>query len=200
MLREEDGGPAATGGAAPLEIVQSRDLTLAEAKAITRFASRYHLRSFQRDPWHWPLRLFLALAFGLLAADSLFFNELLRCSGRDYSFWIIAVMLLFFTASLSYRSRYLRFIALGNKTTTRAGTRHSLDGMGYTIARDSQATTLSWHGIAAVENNPALAMVATSPVHCWPIVKAAFERQDVDAFWAELERRWKAAKGAAHAG
>ena len=199
MLREEDGGPAA-GGGAPLEIVQSRDLTLAEAKTLTKFAARYHMRHVQRDPWHWPLRLFLALAFGLMAADSLFFNELLRCSGRDYSLWIIAIMLLFFTASLSYRSRYLRFIALSNKSTSRAGTRHNLDGMGYTIARDGHATVLSWRGIAAVESTPALAMVATSPVHCWPIVKAAFEGQDVDAFWAELERRWKAARGAAHAG
>lgn len=193
MLHEEDSA-GAPNGVPPLEIRQTRDLTLAEGKAITKLATQYHLRGFRRDFWHWPLRVLLCLAFGAVIAGFFFLNEMLRCCGRDSTWWMIGVLLFYSAACIAYRRRYLRFIALGNRATSGAGTRHLLDDAGYTIARAAQTTSLSWRGIASVERGPALAMIATSPVHCWPVVKAAFADQDVDGFFAELERRWKQAR------
>ena len=180
--------------------MQSRDLTLAEAKTLTKEVTRRYVRGLRQDFW---FRLAMTLycgALGVVGGIALTLSYGARLFAPEVIWWTGIAVVAYFVGASAYRARYIRFIADANRSASPAGTRHAIDDRGYTIVHGGTVIFIPWSGIFDLEHLPALFLTATSRVQFWAITPAAFEGQDVDAFWAELERRWKAARGAAHAG
>lgn len=190
MLRGEG-----DGAVAPLEIVQTRDLTLGEATSVTKAVTRAYVRGLGRDPWYWVALLLYFGSFVVISGVAMSLSRAMRCCDPRLFWWVVAATALFFAGMVAYQGRCLRFIAIANQSAIPAGTRHTLDAAGYTIEHSGQITFIPWRRIIAVERGPHQTMVATSRVHFWPIVATSCANQDVEGFVAELERRWKRGYG-----
>lgn len=199
MLREEDGGPAA-GGGAPSEIVQSRDLTMAEGMALTRAVIRRYGRGLGWDFWYWVAIVGHFGGVFVLADLATKLSYWARCCDPSFVWWSNIAVASYIVGGFLYWVRYFRFIADANRSASPAGTRHVIDDRGYRIEQGDTVSIMPWAAILDVERLPTLLLTATSRVQFRAIIPAAFENQDAAGFSAELERRWKAAKGVAHAG
>ena len=194
---EEDGRAGAASGAATLAIVQSRDLTMAEAKALTRAVTLRYLRGPRRDFWYQLARFLSCGGLGVVMAIAI----VLSYSARYFApllIWLAGIAIAAcFVGAFAHRARHVRFIADANRTASPAGTRHAIDDRGYTVAHGGMIIFIPWSGILDLERLPDVFLTATSRVQFWAIIPAAFESQDVDAFWSELDRRWHAGCAAA---
>jgi hypothetical protein len=178
----------------PREIVQSRDITLAEAKVLTRVITRKYMRNLKRDIWFRLALIAHCFGMAMLAVGALQLSYLYRCCSPTIFQLVVAATVLYIGGMIVYHLRYLRGIGLLNKSASPAGSRHLIDAQGYSIARGGQRTFIPWHAIVEIDPRPGLFLTATSAVHFWPITKAAFADQDVDGFCVKLQRRWSAAR------
>ena len=172
-------------------LVQSRDMTLAEAKSLTRAVTRKYVRNLQRDIWYRIGLMAQCVGMVMLAVSALELGYLYRCCSPKVFWFVIGATALFVGGAVVYHVRHLRGVAQINKSTSPAGTRHLVDAQGYTIERNGQRIFTPWRRVEDVDRRPGLMLIGTSPIHFWPITLTAFAEQDVDGFCAELEQRWK---------
>lgn len=189
---QDEGGK--TAFAESREIVQSRDLTLAEAKALTKAVTQRYVRGLKRDFWYRAAMIAHCGAMGVIVASALMLSYWFRCCSPRPFWWVIVGVLFYFGGAIVYRVRFVHGVAQANRSASPMGTRHVIESRGYTIERDGQHTFIPWHRIIEIDNHPGLLLASTSAVHFWPITAAAFAGQDAHGFCAELERRWNAAR------
>lgn len=190
----------AGSGSASRAITQTRDMTLAEALVLTKAVNKAVMAGFKRDRWYLPIMLSFGVALGALAAIAISLSAAFRCCDPR-PFWVTVVALpAFVIGSFLYQHRLLASLAKANKLHWPAGTRHAIDETGYSAGHDGQQTLLPWRCIVGLERKAGLLLLRTSTVHFWAIAPEACEGQDAEGFCAEFERRWNAARGAAHAG
>lgn len=190
----------AGSGSASRAITQTRDMSQAEALVLTKAVNKAVMASFKRDPWYYPALLPRCIALGALLSVAIFLGQAYRCCDpRPY--WITVVALpVFLGGTLLFYRRYLSHVARANRAGIPSGSRHAIDESGYTLSRDGQVSFIPWHRMLGIQRKAGLLLLRTSPVHFWAIAPEACEGQDAEGFCAEFERRWNAARGAAHAG
>lgn len=177
------------------EIVQTRDMTLAEAKVLTRAMTQKYMRNLKRDIWYRAALIIHSAGMVVLLISALQLAYFYRCCSPSVFWFVTITTLLFIGGTAVYYMRYFRGIAKINRTASPAGSRHFIDAQGYTISLNEQRIFIPWHRIEEVDRKPDLFLTGTSEVHFWPITFAAFADQDVASFCTELEQRWNAARG-----
>lgn len=177
------------------EIVQSRDMTLAEAKTLTRAVTQKYMRNLRRDIWYHAALFIHSIGMVTLLISALQLAYLYRCCSPAVFWFVTVTALLFIGGTAVYYMRHFRGIANINRTASPAGSRHFIDAQGYTISLNEQRVFIPWHRIEEIDRKPDLFLTGTSAVHFWPIPFDAFANQDVAGFCAELEQRWNAARG-----
>lgn len=181
----------AASAAETLTITQTRDMSQAEAMMLTKTVNRAALAGFKRDPWYYPIMLPHCVALGVLVALAVVLGEAYRCCDPKLFWFAIIAVPVYFISALLFRHRFLGTLATANKALWLQGTRHAIDGAGYSVGRDGQRSSLPWQSIVGIERKAGLLLLRNSPVHVWAIAPEACEGQDSEAFCAELERRWQ---------
>jgi hypothetical protein len=143
------------------------------------------------DPIYWVLMIAMISCIVLVTYAFSHFAYLARCAGIRFPVW---AELAFFAAiglMFAMRIRAARAVAQLNQQKYRAGSRYMITDAGLSIDMQGMLTQLPWRCMPSVSNSPSHLYIYLNAAQVIAIIKAAFEGQDVDAFSAELMRRWQ---------
>jgi len=173
-----------------LEIVQTRDLTLGEAKRMSHFADYALFRAARRDPLYRIFRL--AGCGGLVVGCATLVGFLISEASAAFPTWSLLALLIGAAAYRATSSRTRRTIAQANHELHRAGTRYRLTDDGLDIDSNDISAHFAWRSMQALADYKPNLLVYIGLVQVAVLPKAACENQDVEGFCAELSRRWQA--------
>jgi hypothetical protein len=191
-----DADLAASGSGAVAELVQSRNANAAEALAIFRtqiaaFRRRLKARRGYR----------LSSIAACLALPAFF--ALLIVTTRLH--WIpylspflvgAVAFLLVVGVCRAWRRYYYRICAEIYRECHKADRRFRIEKDGIVTGSSGIVSSIPWKAITDIVVDKDSVMIYLSPIQAISLPKAAFENQDVEAFCAELQRRWKHARAA----
>lgn len=189
MTSGERQGPA-------LEIVQTRDLTRGEAKRMSHFASHALFRAARGDPLYWIFKL-VGLG-GVVVGCAMLTAFLMSDASAVIPTWSLLSLLIGYAAYHAMTSRARRTIIRANHELHRAGTRYRLTNGGLEIDWENISAHFAWRSMQALADYKPSFLICIGLVQVAVLPKAACENQNVEAFCAELTRRWQAQRR--HAG
>jgi hypothetical protein len=191
MTSGERQGPA-------LEIVQTRDITTADRRGLTRLWEKLTERKGSSRLYTAAFTLWYAFA-AFLTVSILMTARALNDIEPDLALQLVVAALGFaiflvgayWLGKREAWSRYWRSLQAGDRYALVAGSLHWSTTVGvYSCPLDKVETVI----------NDERRLVALLPYdRALFVVKAAFEKQDVESFAAELIRRWQAHRASAGA-
>jgi len=196
MLRDED----ESASAPPTVIVQSRDLSSAEAVQIYKAVVRNAAPAWRRDPIYWALALTRLVALIFAVAFFLRFTQEVNEYGFQYPGWGLVAVVCSAVLPIAAGLRMRHVIAMRARLNHAAGSRYVLTDEGLHVDMAGASFDFRWSCLRGISRSKSLAIIHVLSSQIIAVPKAACENQNVESFFAELERRWQAAKGAAHAG
>lgn len=192
---------AASGGAVVAELVQSRNASAAEALAIFRtqiaaFRRRLKARRGYR----------LSSIAACLALPAFFTLLIVATKLRWIPYlspFLVGAVAFLLVAGVcrAWRRYYYRICAEIYRECHKADRRFRIEEDGIVTVGSGVVSSIQWKAMTDIVVDRDSVMIYLSPLQTISLPKAAFENQDVEAFYAELVRRWNRAKagGAAEA-
>ena len=175
------------GSAGMTELIQSRNANASEALKIMRAQDAAFQHRLAADRGYRYARIaWIVLVFGLLAA--FFFASKMHWIPR-VSVWL-AGPAMFVVVSRIWKRYYSRVCAEIYQECLRGDRRLRLDADGIVISGPGIVSSIPWFAIRDIVANSEWLMIYLSSIQTISFPKAAFEGQDVEAFGAELQRRW----------
>ncbi|MEZ5830835.1 MAG: hypothetical protein R3D05_06610 [Dongiaceae bacterium] len=177
-----------------LELRQTRDLTKAEIRQLSRMSSVSVMRACSRDPLFWASLCVIVVGGATVFKAIKRYMFLAWCAGVFFPRWAEAVLLLALGSFLvmSVRMRNVAASSIGH--LCKAGTRYAIREDGLAIEMPDAASFLPWRGMKKLKWNDWSLSIQLTDIQSVVIPNGPFEGQDVEAFCAELERRWWAAR------
>jgi hypothetical protein len=177
------------------ELIQSRNANAPEALAIFRAQRAAFQRQLAADRGYRAARtawfIFFFFSVGLFAVFIL--ATKMHWLPRGPS-WIMvpAIVLVFWGLCRIWGRYYRRACAEIYQECLRGDRRLRLDADGIVISGSGIVSSIPWSAIRDIVANGEWLMIYLSSIQTISFPKAAFEGQDVEAFGAELVRRWQA--------
>jgi hypothetical protein len=175
-----------------MELIQSRNANKSEALAIMRAQGATFRRRLAAVPGYRIARFaWLAVLVGVLAAY--FLASTMHWIPR-VPIWISIPAWFGVAFGLCriwsrYHCRICAEVYLG---CVKGDRRLTLDADGLVIRGSGITSSIPWSSIWDIVTSKDWLVIHLSPIDCLSLPAAAFEGQDVDAFAAELMRRWQA--------
>lgn len=171
-----------------LALRQTRDITLSEAKHITKTTLRV-ISPGWRDAYgvYWLLR-FGAFLVVIYACISFLYG--VGKAARDFPTYGQVAILLLIWFHILLRERWRTLISVRNQEIHRAGTRYAIDRDGLTVEENGIWTFLPWRRIDRVWMTHAMCFALFDhKMLCIPV--PAFADQDAAGFVVEFKWRWE---------